>query len=253
MASLEKTDQDASMASSGNSSNNLTPLSFSDIFTIRVAQLKEYKNKHGDLNVPCKYDQLPELGDWVSARRKRYKLITCGKANPTSIVQERNKILTDMGFVWDANEWMWENIYKKIKEFKEEHGHLRVPRTPKESRALCDWIHTQRSEYRKFLIKKRSQLTEDRVRKLNELDFIWDSAISFWEKKYDELLTYKKEHGTINVKWKKEARSLAEWAAKQRKECNKLMLGEKSYLADDQIEKLRKIGFFDNRTDDECS
>ena len=33
-----------------------------------------------------------------------------------------------LGFVWDVNEFIWENNIAKLKEFKAKHGHANVPR-----------------------------------------------------------------------------------------------------------------------------
>jgi len=244
-SALENTEKKSSMTHNVINNKKLTPTQH--LFTTRVNQLQDYEKMHGNLNVPCKYSPLQELGDWASTRRKRYKLIQAGKTRPTQAILDQNKILTEMGFIWDVNEWMWEKTYREIKKFKEEHGHLQIPRTPETSKVLRNWIHTQRSEYRKFVHTKNPQITQERIDKLNEVGFIWESSTSFWEKKFNDLLDYKEKYGTINMKWNKEVRSLAEWTMKQRKECDRAMIGENTYLAKDQIERLQMIGIFGNQ------
>ena len=59
----------------------------------RVEQLKEYKQRHGNCNVPQLYKSSPSgLGEWVLIQRKNY---WHGKMDA-----ERISILEDLGFQW---------------------------------------------------------------------------------------------------------------------------------------------------------
>jgi len=72
---------------------------------MRVGELLEYKKEHGDCMVPVQYAKNPKLGRWVSTQRKYYKLFKEGK--PSRISKERIKELTDVGFIWDRWDDLW--------------------------------------------------------------------------------------------------------------------------------------------------
>jgi hypothetical protein len=70
-----------------------------------------------------------------------------------------------MGFVWGLQERKdWEERYWQLLNYKQVHGHCRVPR---QNPSLGRWVENQRQFYRKGALKR------DRIDKLNEIGFIW--------------------------------------------------------------------------------
>jgi len=67
-----------------------------ELWDWRYRELKEYREKHGDCNVP---ESQGSLGIWVRWQRKQYKK---GKLS-----QERLDLLESIGFVWDLLEQEW--------------------------------------------------------------------------------------------------------------------------------------------------
>lgn len=65
----------------------------------KFAQLKEYKELHGDCLIPTKYSKDLALGRWVSTQREQYRLMMQGDPR-TKMTQERAKKLEEVGFVW---------------------------------------------------------------------------------------------------------------------------------------------------------
>eukprot|EP00522_Entomoneis_paludosa_P008032 CAMPEP_0172450904 /NCGR_PEP_ID=MMETSP1065-20121228/9094_1 /TAXON_ID=265537 /ORGANISM="Amphiprora paludosa, Strain CCMP125" /LENGTH=689 /DNA_ID=CAMNT_0013202751 /DNA_START=70 /DNA_END=2139 /DNA_ORIENTATION=+ len=61
-------------------------------FEARVEQLKEYKKKHGNCNVPVKYDKIPGLGHFVSEKRRHFRQGKLSRA--------RVETLEALGFRW---------------------------------------------------------------------------------------------------------------------------------------------------------
>merc|ERR1711966_627469 len=61
----------------------------------------------------------------------------------------------------------WETWFRALKEFKEEHSHCDVPR--KLVGGLGFWVMRQRSE------KRCGRMKVDRVQRLEELGFQWDT------------------------------------------------------------------------------
>jgi hypothetical protein len=72
-------------------------------FSSRVAQLRDYKARHGDCLVPKVWKENPQLGSWVANQRKQHRALLSGK--PTSLTKQRRAELDSMGFVWVVRPW----------------------------------------------------------------------------------------------------------------------------------------------------
>ena len=58
-------------------------------------------------------------------------------------------------------------MFNELKEYKERHGHTKVPIGYKVNKRLGLWVKHQRSN------KKKMTLRADRFEKLNSIDFVW--------------------------------------------------------------------------------
>lgn len=74
-------------------------------WNMRVQELQDYKRRFGDCMVPVHWNENPQLGSWVSTQRKYYKLHKAGKT--ARITKERIRQLTEVGFVWDRMDYLW--------------------------------------------------------------------------------------------------------------------------------------------------
>ena len=95
----------------------------------------------------------------------------------------------------------WETYYLAARQWYLEHGELKIPKsfvTPT-GLTLGSWIQTQR---RVRAGNVPGSLTEEKVKKLDEIGMIWDVSASSWEEAMDELRTYYREHGDADVKAK---------------------------------------------------
>lgn len=126
-----------------------------------------FKQEHGHCMVPEGYPQNPSLAIWVSTQRYQYRKKWLSEA----YIEK----LTNIGFEWDPINFFWESMYQSLCEFKTNNGHCDVPK--KVSPKLVYWIQRQRSLYRK------QQLSPERIFKLKQIDFPWDS------KKIKEIIT----------------------------------------------------------------
>ncbi|NOS72040.1 MAG: hypothetical protein HOP33_19195, partial [Verrucomicrobia bacterium] len=125
-------------------------------------QLVEYKELHGDTNVPQRSGKYAELGTWVRNQRaaKRYN---------RPILAERGKRLDEIGFVWRLVERnAWERMLERLVEFKKIHGHCNVPQKAGENKRLGKWVNSQRTTY------YRKKLLPERQRQLEEIGFVWN-------------------------------------------------------------------------------
>ena len=78
-------------------------------------------------------------------------------------------------------------------------ANLRIPKSYVTSTGLTlgSWIQTQRRVYSGTVT---GNLTEEKVRKLNEIGMIWDTNDQNWKKALAELQTYYSEHGNLDIK-----------------------------------------------------
>ena len=62
------------------------------------------------------------------------------------------------------------------------------------------WVGKQRYEYKKFLANsENSFLTEERIKKLNDVGFIWDHHEDAFNLPFTELIEYKEIHRNCAV------------------------------------------------------
>ena len=66
--------------------------------------LEQYKEVHGDCNVPQKWPENPQLGSWVMTQRR----------NRETLSEDRVSRLEALGFVWDANATAWETMFDAL-------------------------------------------------------------------------------------------------------------------------------------------
>jgi len=59
--------------------------------------------------------------------------------------------------------------FSQLTVFKEVNGHCRVPTNYKENPQLCNWVQSQRTQNRLFMEGKPSNMTQDRINKLDDI------------------------------------------------------------------------------------
>nr|ABE10993.1 putative helicase [uncultured Prochlorococcus marinus clone ASNC612] len=136
---------------------------------------------------------------WVNWQRHLYK--------ENRLSKERiNKLNEIDKWVWNEIDAYWENMYRKLIEFKKKYGHARPPQR---KTALGSWIQTQRARY------KRNQIHKEQIEKLNQIsDWSWDPFRDDWFNKFEELKLFIKENGHARPPQRKSV--LGTWCNKQR-------------------------------------
>jgi glycerol-3-phosphate cytidylyltransferase-like family protein len=118
--------------------------------------LLDFKQKHGHVKVAEKCNENPNLGIWVRSWRSKYREYK--RTNGQKGDPERMKCLESIGLVDDIttgyeqvceNEY-WYDMYNQLLEFKQKHGHVKVPRQYNENRKLGNWVNNRRSNYREY-------------------------------------------------------------------------------------------------------
>ena len=139
----------------------------------RYEELKKYKEKHGDCNVPKKHGP---LGQWVATQRKNYRLLKAGKKLYSSYLIQKLELI---GFQWSLGHGklenkrlgqLWDAQFQELKKYKEKHGDCNVLQRHK---TLGRWVGRQRTNYRLLKAGKRSSMSDDCIQKLESIGFQW--------------------------------------------------------------------------------
>ena len=201
---------------------------------------KAWKEEYGDLEVPNRaiYHGV-KLGSWLGDLRKVRRGI--GKKR-LDLTQEQIERLDAIGMRWD-NSWdlAWEKGFSELQEYRNHFGSCEVPcgYLSEEGYKLGVWCTKQRENY-----KKPGKLTEERIRRLEELGFSWSqSRANDWDECYEAVKAYYLREGTLNMPQDYKAGRV--WLNKWLNEQRQIMLGNRKgrVLTEEQMKKLNAIGF----------
>jgi hypothetical protein len=134
----------------------------------RLAEVAEFRAKHGHCNIPINYRENRRLGIFVSTTRSQRKR--------SLLSAERIAKLDELGFMWrgqknvtdDGLSKPWRTRFADLLRYKEVHGNCDVPAKWEEDEKLSNWVSQQRQEY------NRGSLHVARVKLLEEAGFRWD-------------------------------------------------------------------------------
>jgi hypothetical protein len=159
-----------------------------------------YRATHGSVMVPFKSGG--ELGKWVASQRAQYLALQksinkelqgdpeakkwLASEGPERLTEDRMKVLSSVGFVWDVvqadNDARWKKRFEELKEYKAIHGHCNVP----QSTDLGKWVKMQRENKHETDLKREGNqpprkkpkpcLSLDRIEKLESIGFQWRVA-----------------------------------------------------------------------------
>ena len=138
----------------------------------KFGQLQKYAEDNGHARVPQSHEV---LGSWVGVQRG---LRAKGKLNPGY----EDRLSNVKGWSWDPKTEQWEEAFRQLIEFAENHHHTRVP----PAGPLGRWIIRQRQAY------DQDKLDADRKDRLNELKakgwWSWDPYADQWEEGFGYLI-----------------------------------------------------------------
>ena len=167
--------------------------------------LKDFVAKFGHCLVPQTYKNSNDLtlGLWVSVQRR----------NKDKLPIEKTTKLNEIGFIWDAVEYKWNQGFNALHDYKSKYGNCLVPNAylTDDGFELGKWVGTRRV--------KKNDLTAERLRMLNDIGFVWNVIDRKWEQGFAELKRYKKEHGdcALGIEYKTEdGYELGKWVRAQR-------------------------------------
>ena len=183
--------------------------------------LKLYQEREGHCRVPQIYKEGGyRLGQWVSVQRQKKDTLS----------EERRKRLEEIGFTWDQLAENWEEGFRVLKLYLEREGHCKVPHTHKEgSFRLGIWVGTQR--------RVKDSLSEERRKRLDGIEFVWDPFTEAWEEGFSHLKLYREREGHSRVPGthKEGSLRLGGWVQTQR--------AVKDTISEERHKRLEEIGF----------
>jgi len=137
----------------------------------RFLELVEYEKAHQNCLVPHDYTENIELSRWVKRQRYQYKLYQSNEKS--SMTDDRIELLEDIGFVWDAQEANWQERFEELVAYKAVHGNCDVNTKSSTYFKLGTWVRCQRRQYQLFADGRPSNMTQERIARLEKLGFNW--------------------------------------------------------------------------------
>jgi Helicase associated domain len=184
-------------------------------------ELCEFKQKNGHCSVPKGHEKT--LSNWISVQRNMFK--------KNKLSNERIERLEELGFVWDPISTVWEEMFTKLCQFKQEHGHSNIFKNSSVVPGLSNWVSHQRALF------KKGALSPTRIQRLKDIGLKLDPYENQWEAMAAELCRFEKENGHCNVSQKSEENSeLARWIGRQRNTYKRGLLNQ------ERISRLEQLG-----------
>ena len=160
------------------------------------------------------------------------------------MTSERIRRLEAIDFAWDGLAEIWSQMFKMLEDYKEENGDCLVPAKYQLNHKLSTWVKKQRQEYRLLQRGEESQMTSERIRRLEAIDFAWDAQAEICSQMFKMLEDYKEENGDCLVPAKYQLNhKLSTWVKKQRQQYRLLQRGEQSSMTSERIRRLEAIDF----------
>jgi superfamily II DNA or RNA helicase len=138
-----------------------------------------FKKREGHVLVSARHKEAEVmLGGWVQTQRY----------NKSKLPQNRLKRLDSIGFIWDQLDHKWDKHFAALVEYHKREGHTLVPVTHTENKvALGSWVRSLRSI--------RNNISAERLKRLNEVNFTWEVHASRWDESLAALNCFIKREG----------------------------------------------------------
>jgi superfamily II DNA or RNA helicase len=208
-----------------------------------------------------------ELGLWISNQRVDYQKYIKNKGmseKQRKIFEKRIELLEEIGMIWDSRELKWYKNYELAKAYYKEHGNLDIKREFKTKDGVHEsddedvielglWISKQRVEYQIYINNKRMgekqrKIFEKRIKLLEEIGMIWNTAKAAWYRNYELAKAYYNHYGNLNIPNRFRTKNgvdecneegsvtLGKWLGNQR------LAYRKGELSKEQIDALEALG-----------
>jgi hypothetical protein len=145
---------------------------------LRWKELQAFSKLFGHSNVPARWSENTALAAWVATQRQKYRAqqddATTDTDNTTAtwavkkyygkeLTQRHIQLLESIGFCWDPHRDHWWMMYEELKDFWQQHNHVKVPRGYAPNPKLPSWIVHQRRYCREYALAVQIECTTDGV------------------------------------------------------------------------------------------
>jgi hypothetical protein len=138
----------------------------------------------------------------------------------------------------------WDMRFEDLMDFKETHGHCRVPNIHPPNTHLAQWVKRQRYQHKLKKEGKHATLSDKRQRTLESVGFVWDSHESLWMERWSELRSFFAEHAHSHVPTNYTPnRQLSIWVKCQRRQFKLYQSGEPSNMTVERVMKMESLNF----------
>jgi len=197
-----------------------------------------------DINNPSESDEEdrePPVHTGTTSERKRKG---SAASDASTSPKTRKKVKTDKDNSTQQSKTGFDERCNQLLQFKEEFGHCNFPSKYAGNPSLGYWCSDMRTAYTKLQKGMKTNLSQGRIERLEEIGFQWKIKGSF-EMCCCALIAFKEEFGHCNVPTNSANPSLGYWCSDMRKTYKKIQKGMKvNYnLSQDRIERLEVIGF----------
>jgi len=127
-----------------------------------------------------------EWGDDEITDEKVKKEVEMIKRKSTGMTEERIRLLNAEDFIWEPQAYAWESRFTELCNFLAMNGHAAISRRIDSNDALSRWVESQRINYRKYKNGVKSGMTEERIAKLDSINFTWERMTKRRSYKKDE-------------------------------------------------------------------
>lgn len=95
----------------------------------------------------------------------------------SALSKEKIDALEAIDFKWAKQKGctLWEQKFRDLQRYMEEHGHCNVPTKYKKDTSLGRWVSTQRKQYKEMIENKPTLMTQERAERLESLGFCWNA------------------------------------------------------------------------------
>ena len=143
------------------------------LWTVKFAELLEFKQLKGHCCVPFTYGKNPALARWVKRQRYQYKLKMEGK--PSTMTDDRVEALEEHGFIWGSRGAAWQERWNELVKYQGMYGDCNVPSSYASNPSLATWVKCQRRQYKLYFEGKANPAaTPERIAELESLGFEWE-------------------------------------------------------------------------------
>lgn len=171
-----------------------------------------------------------------TSSKKRPREISSGSSDADAAEEERRFRPYQAG--------QWSEKFEELCEYRQKMGHCLVPHTYGENLPLARWVKRQRYQFKLMVEGKQSTMTEDRVKDLEDIGFIWDSQGAAWAERLNELAAFRKVYMHCNVPSNySENSQLATWVKCQRRQYKLHAEAKRSNMTPLRIKELENLGF----------